>query len=104
MQEIQKEALKNSLLTALYVVAVGTFMYLGGEAKIGRSNSFFIPIAFLLLLVTSASITGYLIFGKPVQLYIDGKKKEALSLLKNTLIYFAGITIIAIVFLVFFSR
>lgn len=104
MKGMQKEAFKNAISTAFYVAFVGIFMYLGGEAKIGRSNTFFVPIAFLLLLVTSAAITGYLIFGKPVQLYIDGKKKEALTLLKSTLIFFSSITFIAILLLLAFSR
>lgn len=104
MSSIQRQALKNAFFTAIYVVCVGTFMYFGGQAKIGQSNVFLLPITILLLLVTSASITGYLIFGKPVQLYIDSKKKEALSLLKYTLIYFSTITFVAMVCLIFFTR
>lgn len=104
MGKVNKTALKNSLFTALYVIAVGSFMYLGGEAKIGRANSFLVPVSFLLLFVCSAGITGYLLFGKPILLYIDGKKKAAVSLVTHTLIYFAAITILAIILLVVFTR
>lgn len=38
--------------------------------------------------------------GKPAQMYVDGKKKEALSLLTYTLGYFFVITIAAITLLV----
>ena len=104
MKGIKKTALVNALLTALYVAGVGSFMYLGSLIKIGQSRSFLVPITLLLLLVMSASITGFLIFGKPAQMYIDGKKKEALSLLTQTLVFFSAITFLAIILLVTFTR
>lgn len=97
-------ALVNAALTALYIMGVGCFMYFGALVKIGRSNSFLVPITLLLLFVMSASITGYLIFGKPALMYIDGKKKEALSLLTQTLVFFSVITFVAIILLVTFTR
>ncbi len=96
MDKIQKTALTDSVATAAYIVLVGSFMYWGSIVKLGRVNTFLVPIAILLLFVCSAAITGYLIFGKPAQLYVDGKKKEALSLLTYTLLYFSAITILAI--------
>lgn len=104
MDKLKKAALFNAGATALYVAAVGCFMYYGSLIKIGRANSFLVPISLLLLFVMSASITGFLIFGKPAQMYIDGKKKEALSLLMQTLIFFSMITFFAIILLVTFTR
>jgi hypothetical protein len=104
VKNIKKTALVNSLLTTLYIVAVGVFMYYGSTIKIGGSAAFVGPIAFLLLFVFSASLTGFLIVGKPIQFYIDGKKKEALSLLSNTLLYLFIITLISILILLFFSH
>lgn len=104
MVTINKTALKNSLLTALYVAGVGSFMYFGSQVKIGRANSFLVPVSLLLLFVCSASITGYLMFGKPIFLYIDGKKKEAITLVTHTLIYFSAITVVAITLLLAFTR
>lgn len=101
---VKKRALLNAAATALYIVAVGCFMYYGSLIKIGRSNSFIVPIALLMLFVMSASITGFLIFGKPAQMYIDGKKKEALALLAQTLIFFSMITFFAIILLISFTR
>jgi len=34
------------------------------------------PIAFLLLFVVSAAITGFLVLGQPVMLYVDNKKQD----------------------------
>lgn len=104
MGKINKTALRNALLTALYVVAIGTVLYFGGQAKIGRANTFLVPISILLLLVCSASITGYLMVGKPILLYIDGKKKEAISLLAHTLVYFSIITFAAIALMISLTR
>ena len=81
MDEIKKTAIINALATALYIVAVGVFMYYGSLVKIGRANVILVPITLLLLFVFSAALTGFLIFGKPAQMYVDRKKKEALSLL-----------------------
>lgn len=104
MNKITKQALINSAGTVLYVIAVALFMYYGTLIKIGRSNSILIPIALLLLFVLSASVTGYLMLSKPAQMYLDGKKKEALSLLTKTIIFFGIFTVVALGLLVAFTR
>ena len=104
MKEIKKTALFNALATACYIVAVGCFMYAGTMIKLGRVNTVLAPIALLMLFVFSAALTGFLIFGKPAQMYVDGKKKEALSLLSYTLIFFSVITFITLFLLVIFTR
>jgi hypothetical protein len=104
MKSIRKTALAYSLLTTLYVIAVGSFMYLGAIIKIGKANTFLVPIAMLMLFVFSAALTGFLVVGKPVQFYIDGKKKEALSLLLYTLLFLFIFTIIFILLLLLFTH
>jgi len=104
MNKIWKSAIINSIATAAYVIGVACFMYFGTMIKLGRANTILVPIALLLLFVFSAALTGFLIFGKPAQLYVDGKKKEALSLLIHTLIIFSIITFLALVLLVIFAR
>jgi len=104
MKEIKKTAIVNSLATALYIIAVGAFMYFGSIVKLGRVNTILAPIALLLLFVFSAALIGFLIFGKPAQMYVDGKKKEALSLLTHTLISFSIITFIFLIILIIFTR
>jgi hypothetical protein len=102
--EIRKTAFLNALTTAVYVTLVGAFMSWGGQVQLGRGNFFLIPVALLLLFVFSAALTGYLVFGKPVLWYLDGKKKEALELLFTTLGFFSVITTLAILLLVIFTR
>lgn len=90
-----KTALLNAAATAAYVTAVGSFLFYA-QRIFGPGKSPLIPIAMLLLLVFSAALTGSLIFGRPALWYLDGRKKEALSLLVSTLIIFLGITVLAL--------
>ena len=76
VKTIQKTAIKQAVLTALYVTCVASFMYFGGQAKLGRANIILVPITMLLIFVFSASLTGYLLFGKPILMYLNGKKKH----------------------------
>ena len=104
MNKIWKTASVHAIATALYIVGVAFFMYYGSRIRIGKNHEVLAPIALLLLFVTSAAITGFLIFGKPAQWYIDGKKKEAMSLLFSTLAVFSVITFIATTALVLLSH
>lgn len=104
MNKIKKTAIKNALLTALYIVGVGSFMYYGSLVKIGRNNIVLVPITMLLLFVCSAAITSYLMFGQPAQMYVDGKKKEALTLLTCTLFSFSVITLIFLILLFILTK
>ena len=54
----------------------------------------------LMLFVFSAAVTGSLIFGQPVLWYLDGKKKDALTLLTYTLAVFFILTVITLGFLI----
>ena len=78
---------------------VGFFIY-SGERIFGDKPSAFIPIIMLLLFVFSALLTGTLILGKPIFWYIEGKKKEAVSLLLYTIVVFL-ITILLILLVMF---
>ena len=69
-----------------YVSAVSWLLFSAGHifGNVPEPN-FLIPIYFLLLFVISASITGFLVLGKPILMYWDGQKKEALKMLFCTL-------------------
>ena len=94
---ILKHAFLNALGTALYITLVaGFFSYVTKNPKPDKPT-ILIPMFTLMLLVFSASITSTLMFGRPVVWYLDGKKKEALSLLGYTLGCFFVITLLALV-------
>jgi len=103
VNRILKTALFNSLATTAYIVAIASFMFYAGETKLGVNNTFLAPIAMLLLFVFSAALTGFLIFGRPALMFLDGKKKEAMTLLTYTLAIFSVITLFAIILLIIFS-
>jgi hypothetical protein len=103
MQNTIKNAILNAGATAVYVVLISSFIT-NLEIIIGDNepeDTILIPMVMLLLLVISAAITGFAVFGKPVMWYMDGKKKEALLLLAYTLSFLA-ITVIFFIFILLF--
>jgi len=100
MSNIIKNAFIDAIGTAVYVVLVASFMFLMQESMPREINSAIISIAMLLLFVFSAALTGIMVFGKPIIWYLNGKKKEAISLISWTLLIL--FIIILIVFLILF--
>lgn len=103
MNKINKKALTGSIATAAYIILVVLFMqYMQVYAP--KPDNVLVPIAMLLLFVFSAAFVGVLIFGKPVMMYLDGKKKEAVLLLGYTLVILLIITLMTFVLLwIYFS-
>lgn len=88
-------ALTNAGATTLYVLAIASFLFYG-ETLLGADelpDTVLAPVLMLLLLVISAAITGFAVFGKPVIWYLDGKKQDALRLLGMTLLLLAVVSI-----------
>lgn len=92
MNKITKTALIDASLTALYIIGVGIFMNFVSQKIGNKEDTFLDPIAFIMLFVLSAAITSYLMFGQPAIWYLDGKKKEAINLIGQTLAFFFVIT------------
>ncbi|QQR82588.1 hypothetical protein IPJ70_00535 [Candidatus Campbellbacteria bacterium] len=75
-----------------FMNAGGVCIYVSGIAWLGFNTQgidnvagFALPVFMLLLFVVSASITGGLVLGKPILLYLEGMKREALILFFTTL-------------------
>ena len=91
-QKLIITSLVDSLLAVLYVSVVVLIM--------NNSKNFFdktpevaIGIAMLMLFVTSATVMGFLILGRPILMYLDGAKKEAVKLFYFTITWLALIVI-----------
>lgn len=97
-----KNPLVNALAAAAYITLVGTLMFYGSK-MIGPVHSVIVPIAFISLFTLSASMMGYLFLLKPVTLYIDGQKREAVRLFVQTVAFFAVVTLIIFSVLFFIS-
>lgn len=85
---------KSDYILKSFINAGGVFLYVAAVAWLsfnsqrifgGKPDNFLAPLFALLLLVISASITGFLVLGKPILLYLEGLKKEALKMLFATL-------------------
>jgi hypothetical protein len=82
---MDKKIIKHAFLLALgegiYISLVALLMFTVQKLFGGKPDPVIVaPIAFLLLFVISAAISGALILGRPAMLYLDGKKKDALQL------------------------
>ena len=100
MNKIFQKAFINAIATTLYIILIASFMFSLQSFAQKDVKTVIIPIAMLLLFVLSAALTGSLVFGKPIMLYIDGKKKEAISLFAYTIGMLFLITLIAFIFLI----
>jgi len=74
----------HAVLAELYILAVVTLIT-NGEKLFGQTiPNILVPFAMLTLLVVSAAVMAILIFGRPVMMYIDNQKKDALKFLFST--------------------
>ena len=78
------QAFLHSVGVLIYTTFIA-YLMMSADQLHGNMSSLLGPIAFLMLFTLSAAVVGMLIFGRPVMLYLDGKKKEAMN--------FAGTTV-----------
>ncbi len=98
--------MKNSILTRwgathafgvlVYVILLTSFMNKANDWFGSNDKGIVTPVAALMLFVLSALVTGGLVLGKPLMLYLDGQKKEGVKLL-----VFTGISLFVYTVLVF---
>lgn len=96
MKKFLQSSLASALGTVIYVTLVAWIMT-NMEKGWGGEKTIWVPIAMLLLLVLSAGVTGSLVFGQPVMLYADGKKREAVKQFALTLGWLLVILILVFV-------
>lgn len=88
----------NAIAASLYIAVVASAMYYVPKI-IGRIESVMVPIVILSLFTLSAAVMGYFFLFHPAQLYLDGKKKEAVHFFLTTLFSFAAITALLFIML-----
>jgi hypothetical protein len=94
-KQIIKWSLINSIGVLLYVSGIAWIMQ-NGEKIFGKMNHVRGAVAFLLLFVFSALVTGLLTLGRPAFLFLDGLKKEAVKMLIYTTGWMFAITVLAL--------
>lgn len=103
--KIIKLAILNALGTAVYIAAIASMIFYASNIfGPDEPDIVLIPIAMLCLFVFSAGLTSFLVFGRPMLWYLDGKKKEALSLLAWTLGSLFAITVIVFLALLLVNK
>lgn len=80
-----------------YTTAIGSFMFNAHGAFTGP-DTVLAPISMLTLLVLSVGVVGSLIFVRPVLIYLDGKRVEAVKLLIATLSWLGVFTAVLLLF------
>lgn len=94
MNKLIQRSLLNAVGTIAYVAIVASVMF-NGERIFGEVDTIAIPVTLLLLFIVSAMVTSGLVLGKPVLMYLDGQKKEAVQML----IYTVGWLALAVILL-----
>ena len=79
MKSICKQSFLYSIGATAWIVLVAVFMQ-NANNLFGKVDTVITGVAALLLFSTSALIVGGLVVGKPIFMYIDGKKKEAVKM------------------------
>ncbi len=78
-----------------FLHAAGVFVYVSFVAWLMFNNqkifdeqdNFLVPVFMLLLFLISATVTGLLVLGKPIHMYMNGLRREAFTLLFATLVW-----------------
>jgi hypothetical protein len=94
--------MEKKILQLGLVHAFGVLVYVGliswllqhGEKLFGHISGWVGPAAMLLLFVLSAAVTSLLVFGRPVYLYFNNAKVEAVKLLLSTVGWLGIITLL----------
>jgi len=89
-------SLGHSILVLLYASLVAFVMSHANQWFPGPDTAW-TPVAVLMLFVLSATITGTLVLGRPILMYMDGKKKEALQFFGYTVGWLFLMTVVAFV-------
>jgi Na+/serine symporter len=96
-----KNPLYNALAALVYIVAI----VLGMTAISNYQSSIdeiIMPIIILSLFTLSAAVMAYIFGYHTLQLFLDGKKKEAVSLFLKTVGIFGGVTLgLILIYLLF---
>ncbi|MES2203511.1 MAG: hypothetical protein V4474_04290 [Patescibacteria group bacterium] len=81
----------NAGAATLYIAGVVSFIFYGLPQG-PDPDTILMPLTVLSLLVLSVLVMGYCFLLTPAQMYLDGKKKEAVTLFMHSMGVFALIT------------
>lgn len=94
-----KNPIINALLAALYIVVL--VLTITFVAPKGPDIEIIMPIVMLSLFVLSAAVMGYIFLYQPIQMFLDGKRKEGVDLFLKTVGSFAVVVVVFLCVLFF---
>ncbi len=86
MNKLIKYSLRHALGVIVYIFAVAAFM-MNANAIFGKEDTIIEVVVLLSLFTLSAAVVGSLTVGKPILMYLDGEKKDAVKLFGYTLLW-----------------
>ena len=95
---MSKNPIVNALAAAVYIILIVSVMNWGTK-MVTHPNTFIAPMAVVSLFTLSAAVMGYLFCYQPIQLYFDGKKKQAIRLFLQTTLVFGCLTALVLALL-----
>lgn len=93
---MSKNPIINAFGAAAYIILVVSVMTFVTTPLRNKPDTFLAPITMLFVLTLSVAVMAYLFFYQPLQLFIEGKKKEAVDFFVKTLGIFALITVVVL--------
>lgn len=94
-----KNPIINALSASGYIIVLVAIMTFGTQPLRNKPDTFFAPIVFLSVLTLSVTVMAFVFFYQPLLLFIDGEKKEGVSLFAKTVGVFAVITALTLTLL-----
>lgn len=98
---MSKNPVINALGASAYIILIVSVMTFVTKPLKNKPDAFFAPITILFVLTLSVAVMAFLFFYQPLQLFIEGKKEEAVSLFAKTVRIFAVITVVVLILLFF---
>ncbi|MFA6445632.1 MAG: hypothetical protein WCW14_00060 [Candidatus Paceibacterota bacterium] len=89
----------HALAAALYIVIIVLVIQAFGSVLKDQKDTIIIPMTMLSLFVLSAAIMGYLFLSEPIQLFLENKKKEAVTFFGKTVGFFACFVVLFVILL-----
>jgi hypothetical protein len=96
---MSKNPIINALSASAYITLIVTIMNFLSQTQRNKPDTIIAPILFLSLLTLSVVVMAYLFFYQPLQLFIEGKKKQAVNLFIQTVGVFGVTTAIVLILL-----
>lgn len=94
-----KSPFLNALAATGYILFIALVMNFVTTHAPNRPDTFLAPLAIVSLFTLSAAVMAYIFLSEPLQLFLTGKRHEAIKLFIQTIFVFAGITTLIFILL-----